>query len=196
MTDRSARFQHWFQLITNVAILFGLGLVVYELNQSKQLASAQFVIDDMARETSIQLAMMGEDPREALAKAALHPADLNERDVVALDAYYLKHRLRLVQLRRSTRSSPASICPGGRSWQTARRSFSSEPARRWLRAWAADQDDRFRPDGGCRDRGEGSRRRFGQLRTEPATSCCWRTTEAEECEAEKSNRLGSGVPVG
>ncbi len=36
MTDRSARFQHWFQIITNVAILFGLGLVVYELNQSKQ----------------------------------------------------------------------------------------------------------------------------------------------------------------
>ncbi len=88
MTDRSARFQHWFQLMTNIAILIGLGLVVYELNQGKQLASAQFVIDDMARETSIQLAMMGEDPREALAKAALHPADLNERDVVALDAYY------------------------------------------------------------------------------------------------------------
>jgi hypothetical protein len=49
MTDRSARFQHWFQLITNVAILFGLGLVVYELNQSKQLASAQFVIDNYDR---------------------------------------------------------------------------------------------------------------------------------------------------
>ena len=66
MTDRSARFQHWFQLITNVAILFGLGLVVYELNQSKQLATAQFVIDNMARETSIQLARMGEDPEKSV----------------------------------------------------------------------------------------------------------------------------------
>ena len=89
MADRTARFSNWFQIISNVAIIFGLGLVVYELNQSKQLASAQFVIDDFERLTSIQIAIMGEDPREALAKAALHPADLNERDVVALDAYYL-----------------------------------------------------------------------------------------------------------
>ncbi len=63
MTDRSARFQHWFQLITNVAILFGLGLVVYELNQSKQLAAGQFIGDDLARFTSIELAKMGDDPR-------------------------------------------------------------------------------------------------------------------------------------
>ena len=39
MADRTTRFSNWFQLITNVTILFGLGLVVYELNQSKQLAS-------------------------------------------------------------------------------------------------------------------------------------------------------------
>ncbi len=70
MTDRSARFQHWFQLITNVAILFGLGLVVYELNQSKQFVWAQFSQENIQRLTSIQIAMMGVDPREALAKAA------------------------------------------------------------------------------------------------------------------------------
>jgi len=66
MADRTARFNNWFQIISNVAIIFGLGLVVYELNQSKQLASSQFVRDYNARETSIRLAMMGEDPREAL----------------------------------------------------------------------------------------------------------------------------------
>ncbi len=54
--DRSSRFQNWFQIISNVAIIFGLGLVVYELNQSKQLASAQFIIDNIARQTSVQIA--------------------------------------------------------------------------------------------------------------------------------------------
>ncbi len=49
MTDRSVRFQNWFQIISNVAIIFGLGLVVYELNQSKQLASVQFISDDFDR---------------------------------------------------------------------------------------------------------------------------------------------------
>jgi hypothetical protein len=87
MADSTARFSNWFQIISNVAIIIGLGLVAYELNQGKQIASGEFTRDNMARETSIKLAIMGEDPREALAKAALHPADLNESDVVALDAY-------------------------------------------------------------------------------------------------------------
>ena len=38
MADSTARFSNWFQIVSNVAIIFGLGLVVYELNQSKQLA--------------------------------------------------------------------------------------------------------------------------------------------------------------
>ncbi len=143
MTDRSARFQRWFQIITNVAILFGLGLVVYELNQSKQLASAQFVIDDMARETSIQLAMMGEDPREALAKAALHPADLNERDVVALDAYYQSIVIGWFSYRLYSQRAGVGVPWQGPVAISAQRDFSSEPARWWLRAWAAVQDDTF-----------------------------------------------------
>ena len=49
MTDRSARFQNWFQIISNIAIVFGLGLVVYELNQSKQLALVQFINEDFDR---------------------------------------------------------------------------------------------------------------------------------------------------
>ncbi len=143
MTDRSARFQHWFQLMTNIAILFGLGLVVYELNQSKQLASGQFVIDDMARETSIELAKMGEDPREALAKAALHPADLNERDVVALDAYYRSIIYGWFTWQAYDAQAGIDVPWRGAVAESARREFSSEPARRWLRAWAADQDDTF-----------------------------------------------------
>ncbi len=143
MTDRSARFQPWFQLITNVAILFGLGLVVYELNQSKQLASAQSTIDHMARMTSIQLAMIGDDPRETLAKAALHPADLNERDVVALDAYYDAIVMGWFSARVYSQRAGVDEVWRATVAETAQRDFSSEPARRWLRAFAADQDDTF-----------------------------------------------------
>ncbi len=130
MADRTVRFQHWFQIISNVAIIFGLSLVVYELNQSKQLASAQFAIDNLARETSIQLAMMGEDPREAFAKAALHPADLNERDVVALDAYYdsivMGWFSYLLNSQRAGVDAPWRAIVA----ESAQRNFSSEPARR------------------------------------------------------------------
>lgn len=141
MADRTARFSNWFQIISNVAIIFGLGLVVYELNQSKQLASGQFIRDYNARETSIRLAMMGEDPREALAKAALHPADLNERDVVALDAYYQSIVMGWFSLERSSKHADIDV-----PWRenvpfSIGREFSSEPARRWLRAWVAGMGD-------------------------------------------------------
>jgi hypothetical protein len=141
MADRTARFSNWFQIISNIAIIFGLGLVVYELNQSKQLAWAQSSQVNIQRMTSIQIAMMGEDPREALAKAALHPADLNERDVVALDAYYesivtgwmgQRLHMRIAGIDAPWRASVALEAP---------RIFSSEPGRRWLRAWAAGMDD-------------------------------------------------------
>ena len=143
MADRTTRFSNWFQIISNVAIIFGLGLVAYELNQSKQLASAQFSIQSVERLTSIRIAMMGEDPREALAKAALHPADLNERDVVALDAYYECVVMGWISLRLYSQ-----IADIERPWQSnivdsVQRHFSSEPGRRWLRAWADRLDEKF-----------------------------------------------------
>ena len=141
MADRTARFSNWFQIVSNVAIIFGLGLVVYELNQSKQIASSEFTRENMARETSIKLAIMGEDPRDALAKAALHPADLNERDAVALNAYYESIVLGWYNLQFSSQNAGFDI-----PWQegvafSVRREFSSEPARRWLRAWVAGMDN-------------------------------------------------------
>jgi hypothetical protein len=143
MADSTARFSNWFQIISNVAIIFGLGLVVYELNQSKQLASGEFIRENMARETSIKLAIMGEDPREALAKAALHPADLNESDVVALDAYYQSIVMGWFNFRESSQRAGFDV-----PWQefvafSVQREFSSEPARRWLRARLAGMGDSF-----------------------------------------------------
>jgi hypothetical protein len=141
MADSTARFSNWFQIISNVAIIFGLGLVVYELNQGKELASGQSIRDNVARETSISLAMMGEDFREALAKAALHPADLNETDVVALDAYYESIVIGWFSLRISSQRAGFDVPWRENVAASVQRDFSSEPARRWLRAWVAGMDD-------------------------------------------------------
>jgi hypothetical protein len=141
MADSTARFSNWFQIISNVAIIFGLGLVVYELNQSKQLGSGQFISDNMVRETSIRLAMMGEDPREALAKASLHPADLNERDVVALDAYYESIVLGWFNVMDSSQRAGIDSNLKEIVAFAVQNEFSTEPARRWLRAWVAGMDD-------------------------------------------------------
>jgi hypothetical protein len=143
MADRTARFSNWFQIISNVAIIFGLGLVVYELNQSKELASGQSVRDYNARETSLRIAKMGEDPREALAKAALHPADLNERDVVSLDAYYTSIVFGWFTFQQFSQRAGIDSPWAENVAYSVRREFSSEPARRWLRAWVAGMGKSF-----------------------------------------------------
>jgi len=142
MADHTARFSNWFQIISNVAIIFGLGLVVYELNQSKQLAYVQFFNDSSGYRFDRQIAIMGEDPREALAKAALHPEDLSERDVVTLQALYRSIIMDITAVRISNMEAGLD-----RPWrllaaEQTRRQFSTEPGRRWLRSWAESLDVR------------------------------------------------------
>jgi hypothetical protein len=143
MSDSNHHLSSWLQVISNVAIVIGFGLVIYELNQSKQLAWAQFSLDDSLRRTSIQIAKMGEDPREALATAALHPADLNERDVVALDAYYSAIAQGWTAYRIRSRIAGIDVPWRAIVADSVRQNFCSEPSRRWLRAWIAGVDDTF-----------------------------------------------------
>ncbi|MBW2423889.1 MAG: hypothetical protein JRG86_06560 [Deltaproteobacteria bacterium] len=138
MADRTARFSSWFQIISNIALIVGLALVVYELNQSKLVANGQMIDAHASRMNDQYLAMMGEDPREALAKAALHPADLDEKDAVTLDAFYTSIISGWANL-----YFTSGLLDVERRWRAgvstqARMYFSSEPGRRWLQATAAD----------------------------------------------------------
>jgi hypothetical protein len=143
MADSTARFSNWFQIISNVAIIVGLGLVFYELNQSKQLALAQMYESYTSRTSDRQVASMGENPQEALAKAAFHPADLNEEDAVTLNAYY-EHIIQNWIVVYST----SQILGTDRGWREtvqfeAPHFFSSNPGRRWLKSWAVRVPDEF-----------------------------------------------------
>jgi len=102
MADRAARFSHWFQIISNVAIIVGLALVIYELNQSKQLALAQLANDFGSSLQERHMTIMGENPQGAIAKADLHPADLDEGDAVILDAFYTNVSTSWINLHRSS----------------------------------------------------------------------------------------------
>jgi len=138
MAESTARFSNWFQIISNVAIIVGLALIVYELDQSKKVANGQMIDASASRWNDQYLAMMGEDPRGALARAALHPGDLEEKDAVTLDAFYLSIIGAWANL-----YFTSGLLDVERRWRDgvptmARMYFSSEPGRRWLQAWAAD----------------------------------------------------------
>jgi len=135
MADRAARFNNWFQIISNVAIIVGLGLVFYELNQGKPLALVQIASDHGSSLQQRHMTIMGENPQGAITKADLHPADLDAGDAAILGAFYTILSTSWINLHRSS-----EIFGMDRGWQNVvqadvRKWFTSKTGLRWLNEW-------------------------------------------------------------
>ena len=84
---------------------------------------------------------MGEDPREALAKASLAPESLNEKDAVTLHGFYSTVTMNWVGIRLTAQVGGIDRVP----WQTTVRTqasmYMSSPAgRKWLEHWAQNSE--------------------------------------------------------
>ena len=82
------RERDWLQLLTNVAVVIGLLLLIYELNQSRDLTRAQVVDAVYNAAVSRNLAILGESPEQAIAKSIFHPDDVTEGDAIVLTQFY------------------------------------------------------------------------------------------------------------
>ncbi len=127
----------WLQIFSNFAIIVGLVIVVYEINQSRQLAYGQMLTDTYASINDRFMTFMGDDPRASLMKAALSPDQLSSQDAVALDAYYTSIIWDWYEMIRMSEATGIE-----RDWRSTvemgvREHFSTEPALRWLSEWAA-----------------------------------------------------------
>lgn len=80
----------WLQIFSNVAILAGLVVVIYEINQSRDLAYGQILATSYATINERFVAQMGDSPQLALQKAVLNPDSLTPEDAVILDAHIQK----------------------------------------------------------------------------------------------------------
>jgi hypothetical protein len=134
------RFGGWTQLLGNLAIVAGIGIVIFELNQNKELAYAQMFAQGHADIDNQFLAMQGEDPRQALFKAEFCPSELAGEDVVTLSAYYERWVSSWQRIYRTNR-----IAALERPWRLVvqkdvRRVFSSRLARRWLNAYLDESE--------------------------------------------------------
>jgi hypothetical protein len=75
-------------IVANVGVLAGILLLVYELNQTRELAQAQFEVD---RDTAFQeseLGMIGADLATIWEKAIFDPGSLSGSEIRTLDAFY------------------------------------------------------------------------------------------------------------
>ena len=79
---------NWIQIATGIGVLVGLFFVFIELQQAKQLASADLVSQGFSEGLSTQRSVMGEEFADVFAKACMHPEDLTDGEIVALDFYF------------------------------------------------------------------------------------------------------------
>ena len=96
----------WAQLLTNIAIIAGLVLLIYELNQSRNLARAQVVDSVYGAAVNRNLALLGESPEHAIAKSIFHPDRITESEAVVLTQFYT-----LVGLGTKTRGERDTLNP-------------------------------------------------------------------------------------
>lgn len=78
----------WVQILSNFGVLLGLGLLIFELNQSSDLTQAQVVDGTYDAVVFRNLALLGESPEQALARSIFRPDELTEDDVIVLSQFY------------------------------------------------------------------------------------------------------------
>lgn len=92
----------WLQTGTGIAILIGLVLVIWELQQNREAAQSQLTTEGWHMVNQTSNAMLGESPAKVLAKSCDAPETLTTEDLIVLDQYFsevLNHRvIRLVSL--------------------------------------------------------------------------------------------------
>jgi hypothetical protein len=82
-------------IVANLSVLVGLLLVVYQLNQNRQLAQAQFASDrDIAFQTT-EAAMLGANLPDAWQKSISDPKSLSIAEIRSLDSWYAMQIIRL-----------------------------------------------------------------------------------------------------
>ena len=127
----------WVQAVTSIAIVIGLALVVWELQQNREATQSQLTTEGWHMMNQFHTSVLGEQPAEVLAKSCDAPDTLTTADFIILDHYFselLSHRtLRLKSLseRGSFFSSEYWKTVPGWYWI-----FSTPAGRAWWR-WAS-----------------------------------------------------------
>lgn len=78
----------WLTLGANVGVLIGIVLILAELNQSRQLAQAQFELDVDQAYRAAEIAMMESALSDAWARSIENPSELTVSEIRSLDGFY------------------------------------------------------------------------------------------------------------
>jgi hypothetical protein len=85
---KSEQVSLWVQLATGVAVIIGLVLVVWELQQSREIAKLQIVSQGWSEDMANIRARIGESFAETQAKACFEPNQLTKAEIFEMTAYF------------------------------------------------------------------------------------------------------------
>lgn len=78
---------YWISIVGNMGLLIGVGLVVIQINQNSELVRRQLLHTTWTDDMNMHLALMGENPASAIAKAIERPTELTIEESKVLEAY-------------------------------------------------------------------------------------------------------------
>ncbi len=78
----------WFQVVTNLGVIAGLIVLIYQVNQANQHMAAQLIDSNLQMAHQTVISVLGEDPAAVVAKARDDMAKLSVEERVILDAYH------------------------------------------------------------------------------------------------------------
>jgi len=80
-------FGHTIQTLANVGLLVSVLVLAYEVNQSRDLAKAQFLAGTRGTMQQIESSMLGPDQARVWVTAVEHPDALSETDIKVMDSF-------------------------------------------------------------------------------------------------------------
>ncbi len=87
----SQQITNWVQVVPGVALLVGIGLVVWELQQNREAFQSQLTSDAFHNMSQRNITLLGEQPTKVLAKACDAPDSLTRAELRILKAFYMEH---------------------------------------------------------------------------------------------------------
>jgi hypothetical protein len=114
---------NWIQMITGAAVLIGLGLVIWELRQTRDIARAQITHDSYALIVEDTQAVLGESFGDVFAKGCIEPSTLTDGEIVQIREHYDANLYLIRRLRDVTKSGGFEY-----SWERTAKGF----VRHWL----------------------------------------------------------------
>jgi hypothetical protein len=80
----SERLVNWLQIAGNLGLIAGLVLVAVQINQNTAITRADLTARSWEAAMQFNLAMMGENPSAAVAKAATDPSSLTDEELLVI----------------------------------------------------------------------------------------------------------------